>query len=185
MCTFLGSRRLSPDEAAGYLFRRVVSQRGSSGVVLQNGARLCLNVGSHPEYATPECDNLLDLVAHAAHQAAATASSRGASHPPAELQKARGILRTIWGQQEGQFRPVSGLTGTHMVRSVECGCGSLLMHRLPLAVGDTRGCCRFPQGGLSGHARGNPGLAFWAWRLLADLVTEISTVALPARTRAD
>jgi DNA-binding SARP family transcriptional activator len=29
-----------------------------------NGARLCLGVGSHPEYATPECDSVMDLVAH-------------------------------------------------------------------------------------------------------------------------
>jgi proteasome accessory factor A len=63
-CTFHGSRRLSPDEVAGYLFGRVVSQRGSSNVLLGNGARLCLGVGSHPEYATPECDNVMDLVAH-------------------------------------------------------------------------------------------------------------------------
>ena len=61
-CTFRGSRRLSPDEAAGYLFRRV--SRGSSNLVLRNGARLCLGVRGHPEYATPECDNMLDLVAH-------------------------------------------------------------------------------------------------------------------------
>ena len=31
---------------------------------LSNGARLYLDVGSHPEYATPECDCLIDLVAH-------------------------------------------------------------------------------------------------------------------------
>ena len=31
---------------------------------LQNGARLYLDVGSHPEYATPECDSLYDLVVH-------------------------------------------------------------------------------------------------------------------------
>ena len=31
---------------------------------LSNGARLYLDVGSHPEYATPECDSLADLVAH-------------------------------------------------------------------------------------------------------------------------
>ena len=31
---------------------------------LRNGARLYLDVGSHPEYATPECDNVVDLVAH-------------------------------------------------------------------------------------------------------------------------
>jgi proteasome accessory factor A len=33
-------------------------------VFLANGARLYLDVGSHPEYATPECDSLYDLVAH-------------------------------------------------------------------------------------------------------------------------
>lgn len=31
---------------------------------LQNGARLYLDVGSHPEYATPECDSILDVVVH-------------------------------------------------------------------------------------------------------------------------
>ncbi len=31
---------------------------------LRNGARLYLDVGSHPEYATPECDSLVDLVTH-------------------------------------------------------------------------------------------------------------------------
>jgi len=63
-CTFGGQRRLSPDEVARYLFRRVVSWGRSSNVFLRNGARLYLDVGSHPEYATPECDNLPDLIAH-------------------------------------------------------------------------------------------------------------------------
>src|ERR1700757_1047456 len=63
-CTFRGSRKLSPDEVARYLFRRVVSWGRSSNVFLRNGARLYLDVGSHPEYATPECDNVLDLVIH-------------------------------------------------------------------------------------------------------------------------
>ncbi len=63
-CTFRGSRRLSPDEVARYLFRRVVSWGRSSNVFLRNGARLYLDVGSHPEYATPECDNIVDLVVH-------------------------------------------------------------------------------------------------------------------------
>ena len=62
-CTLRGQRRLSPDEAARYLFRRVVSWGRSSNVFLENGARLYLDVGSHPEYATPECDELTDLVA--------------------------------------------------------------------------------------------------------------------------
>jgi proteasome accessory factor A len=63
-CTFRGQRRLSPDEVARYLFRRVVSWGRSSNVFLRNGARLYLDVGSHPEYSTPECDNIVDLVAH-------------------------------------------------------------------------------------------------------------------------
>jgi proteasome accessory factor A len=63
-CTFRGQRRLSPDEVARYLFRRVVHWGRSSNVFLENGARLYLDVGSHPEYATPECDNVLDLIAH-------------------------------------------------------------------------------------------------------------------------
>jgi proteasome accessory factor A len=63
-CTVDGQRRLSPDEVARYLFRRVVSWGRSSNVFLRNGARLYLDVGSHPEYSTPECDNLVDLIAH-------------------------------------------------------------------------------------------------------------------------
>ena len=63
-CTFRGQRRLSPDEVARYLFRRVVSWGRSSNVFLRNGARLYLDVGSHPEYATPECDAIRELVIH-------------------------------------------------------------------------------------------------------------------------
>jgi proteasome accessory factor A len=63
-CTFRGQRRLSPDEVARYLFRRVVSWGRSSNVFLRNGARLYLDVGSHPEYATPECDDVRELVVH-------------------------------------------------------------------------------------------------------------------------
>jgi proteasome accessory factor A len=63
-CTFQGQRRLSPDEVARYLFRRVVSWGRSSNVFLENGARLYLDVGSHPEYATPECDSPRQVVVH-------------------------------------------------------------------------------------------------------------------------
>jgi proteasome accessory factor A len=41
-----------------------VSWGRSSNVFLRNGARLYLDVGSHPEYATPECDSAVDLVTH-------------------------------------------------------------------------------------------------------------------------
>src|SRR5215212_5279600 len=63
-CSFKGQRRLSPDEVARYLFRRVVSWGRSSNVFLRNGARLYLDVGSHPEYATPECDDIRQVVVH-------------------------------------------------------------------------------------------------------------------------
>jgi proteasome accessory factor A len=62
-CTFRGQRRLSPDEVARYLFRRVVSWGRSSNVFLANGSRLYLDVGSHPEYATAECDDIPSLIA--------------------------------------------------------------------------------------------------------------------------
>src|SRR5436853_7124847 len=63
-CTLRGQRRLSPDEVARYLFRRVVSWGRSSNVFLENGARLYLDVGSHPEYATPESDSIADPAVH-------------------------------------------------------------------------------------------------------------------------
>ena len=58
-----GQRRLSPDEVSRFLFRKVVAWGRSSNVFLENGSRLYLDVGSHPEYATAECDSLTDLIA--------------------------------------------------------------------------------------------------------------------------
>ena len=57
------TRRLGPEEVARYLFRPVVEWGRSSNVFLPNGSRLYLDVGSHPEYATAECDRLSDLIA--------------------------------------------------------------------------------------------------------------------------
>ncbi|MDR6619847.1 Pup--protein ligase [Sinomonas atrocyanea] len=57
-------RPLAPEEVARYLFRKVVSWGRSSNVFLANGSRLYLDVGSHPEYATAECDDVAQLVAH-------------------------------------------------------------------------------------------------------------------------
>ena len=58
------SRPLAGREVARYLFRKVVSWGRSSNVFLTNGSRLYLDVGSHPEYATAECDDLAQLIAH-------------------------------------------------------------------------------------------------------------------------
>ena len=63
-CTHQGQRRLTPDEVSRYLFRRVVAWGRSSNVFLGNGSRLYLDVGSHPEYATAECDSIREVVIH-------------------------------------------------------------------------------------------------------------------------
>jgi len=63
-CASDSGRGLSADEVARYLFRKVVAWGRSSNVFLRNGARLYLDVGSHPEYATAECDDIAQLIAH-------------------------------------------------------------------------------------------------------------------------
>src|SRR6187402_327261 len=63
-CAAQDGRGLSADEVARYLFRKVVAWGRSSNVFLRNGARLYLDVGSHPEYATAECDDVRTLVVH-------------------------------------------------------------------------------------------------------------------------
>ena len=59
-----GQQGLSADEVARYLFRKVVAWGRSSNVFLRNGSRLYLDVGSHPEYATAECDDLRQLITY-------------------------------------------------------------------------------------------------------------------------
>jgi len=59
-----GGPTLGADEVARHLFRKVVAWGRSSNVFLRNGSRLYLDVGSHPEYATAECDDLAQLVAY-------------------------------------------------------------------------------------------------------------------------
>lgn len=56
--------RLSAEEIARYLFRSVVAWGRTSNVFLTNGSRLYLDVGSHPEYATAECDSVAQLLVH-------------------------------------------------------------------------------------------------------------------------
>ena len=63
-CAAPDGQGLSADEVARYLFRKVVAWGRSSNVFLRNGSRLYLDVGSHPEYATAECDDIRQLVAY-------------------------------------------------------------------------------------------------------------------------
>lgn len=59
-----GDRAVGPEEVARSMFRSMIAWGRSSNVFLGNGARIYLDVGSHPEYATAECDDLYDLLAH-------------------------------------------------------------------------------------------------------------------------
>ena len=58
-----GPPPLDADHAARKLFDPVVQRSRSSNVFTRGGARLYLDVGSHPEFATAECDRLEDLLA--------------------------------------------------------------------------------------------------------------------------
>ncbi|MCT2149707.1 Pup--protein ligase [Dermabacter vaginalis] len=58
-----GRQALEPEAAARELFRPVVAWGRSSNVFLTNAGRLYLDVGSHPEYATAECDDPWEIVA--------------------------------------------------------------------------------------------------------------------------
>ena len=58
------SAAMTPDEIVRRLFRPLVVEGRSTNTFLTNGSRLYLDVGSHPEYATAECDSLAQLIAH-------------------------------------------------------------------------------------------------------------------------
>lgn len=58
-----GSRPQTIEEIARRLFAPVVAWGRSTNAFLPNGSRLYLDVGSHPEVATAECDTVDDLLA--------------------------------------------------------------------------------------------------------------------------
>lgn len=63
-CVTERGRGLAAEEIARYMFRPVVEWGRSSNVFLPNASRLYLDVGSHPEYATAECDSVDQLITH-------------------------------------------------------------------------------------------------------------------------
>ena len=62
-CTEKGSVMRSADALARFLFEKMAAFAVVPNLFLANGARLYVDTGFHPEYATPECDDLHDLVA--------------------------------------------------------------------------------------------------------------------------
>lgn len=58
------TRRLGPDEVSRQLFAPIVETYRSSNIYTDNGSRLYLDVGAHPEIATAECDSIHQLLAY-------------------------------------------------------------------------------------------------------------------------
>ena len=63
-CMRGGTRQLSPEDVARYLFRLDLPGARTSNIFLENGGRLYLDMGAHPEYATPECDDPRDVIVY-------------------------------------------------------------------------------------------------------------------------
>ena len=63
-CMLNGKQRLNADEIAHHFFTPVIHIYHSSNIFTKNGSRLYLDVGSHPEYATCECDSVDQLVTY-------------------------------------------------------------------------------------------------------------------------
>lgn len=57
-------RPIGVDELGRVMFDPVKDEYGSTNVFLPNSSRLYLDVGSHPEIATAECDHALQLLHH-------------------------------------------------------------------------------------------------------------------------
>jgi len=59
-----GKVSIPMEKVIGYIFEGLIPNSWPSNAFLSNGARFYQDTGGHPEYATPECDNLHDLVVH-------------------------------------------------------------------------------------------------------------------------
>jgi proteasome accessory factor A len=55
---------LPMEKILGYIFEGLIPNSWPSNAFLCNGARFYQDTGCHPEYSTPECDRLHDLVVH-------------------------------------------------------------------------------------------------------------------------
>jgi proteasome accessory factor A len=55
---------LPMEKVLGYIFEGLIPNSWPSNAFLVNGARFYQDTGCHPEYSTPECDTIMDLVIH-------------------------------------------------------------------------------------------------------------------------
>ncbi|HEY4485236.1 MAG TPA: Pup--protein ligase [Nitrospiria bacterium] len=59
-----GKVYLPVEKVLGYIFEGLIPNSWPSNAFLVNGARFYQDTGCHPEYSTPECDNIMDLITH-------------------------------------------------------------------------------------------------------------------------
>jgi proteasome accessory factor A len=59
-----GKVYLPIEKVLGYIFEGLIPNSWPSNAFLINGARFYQDTGCHPEYSTPECDNIEDVVIH-------------------------------------------------------------------------------------------------------------------------
>ncbi len=59
-----GKVYLPMEKILGYVFEGLIPNSWPSNAFLCNGARFYQDTGCHPEYATPECDRVFDVVVH-------------------------------------------------------------------------------------------------------------------------
>lgn len=52
------------EKILGYIFEGLIPNSWPSNAFLTNGARFYQDTGCHPEYSTPECDDIFDLIVH-------------------------------------------------------------------------------------------------------------------------
>ena len=52
------------EKILGYIFEGLIPNSWPSNAFLTNGARFYQDTGCHPEYSTPECDDLINVVTH-------------------------------------------------------------------------------------------------------------------------
>ena len=52
------------EKVLGYIFEGFIPNSCPSNTFLENGARFYQDTGCHPEYATPECNTIVDLIVH-------------------------------------------------------------------------------------------------------------------------
>jgi len=59
-----GKVYLPMEKVLGYIFEGLIPNSWPSNAFLVNGARLYQDTGCHPEYATPECNSLIELISY-------------------------------------------------------------------------------------------------------------------------